>query len=164
MKYPIGVQNFEVLRKENFVYVDKTDLIYELAQQHICFLCRPRRFGKSLLLSTLEAYFSGKKCLFDGLKITSLEKEWGQYPIFHLDFNGVNFQQKGALEDVLNSFVGSAEQQYGKDSFAQEFNYGYRFAHVLHQAYMQTGKRCVVLIDEYDKPLLDVIGEEQEQE
>ena len=159
MKYPISVQNFENLREEGYLYVDKTDLVYDLAQKHVCFLCRPRRFGKSLLLSTLEAYFLGKKHLFEGLKMMSLEKEWAQYPIFHLDFNGINFQKDGALEDALNAFVSAAEQQYGKDPFTQEFNYGFRFAYVLHQAYQQTGKRCVVLIDEYDKPLLDVMGE-----
>ena len=162
MKYPISVQSFEYLREQKYLYVDKTDKVYDLAQKHVCFLCRPRRSGKSLLLSTLEAYFLGKKNLFEGLKMELLEHEWLAYPVFHLDFNGINFKQKGALEDALNTFVSSAEKIYGKDPYAQNFNYGYRFAYALHQAFMQTGQRCVVLIDEYDKPLLDVLGEESE--
>ena len=163
MKYPISVQSFEYLREHEYLYVDKTDMVFNLAQKHVCFLCRPRRFGKSLLLSTLEAYFLGKKELFEGLKVASLEQEWTQYPVFHLDFNGVNFNKSGALEDTLNTFISSAEKEYGKDPFAQNFNYGYRFGYVLHQAYIQTGQRSVVLIDEYDKPLLDVLGEDLEQ-
>lgn len=83
-KYPIGIQSFEVLREEDFIYVDKTDMIYYLAQQHICFLCRPRRFGKSLTISTLEAYFLGKRQLFNGLKIDQLEHDWKTYPVFHI--------------------------------------------------------------------------------
>ena len=86
MLYPIGVQTFEIIRKRDYVYVDKTDLVYELAQQHVCFLSRPRRFGKSLLVSTLDAYFSGKKELFTGLAIESLEQEWKEYPVFRIDF------------------------------------------------------------------------------
>ncbi len=161
MKYPVGVQSFEVMRQEGFVYVDKTDLIYQLAQKHICFLCRPRRFGKSLMLSTLEAYFSGKKELFEGLKITSLEKEWKQYPVFHLDFNGANFQAPETLLNRLSDAVALWEKQYAITPESK--NLGDRFAYVLQQAHKQTGLRCVVLVDEYDKPLLDVLGEPQEQ-
>ena len=163
MKYPISIQSFNVLREEGFVYVDKTDLVYKLAQNHVCFLCRPRRFGKSLLLSTLKAYFQGKKELFKGLMMESLEHEWKQYPTFHLDFNGVNFHQAGALEGRLNAFISSAEQIYGKAPFVQEFSYGDRLAFVFQQANLQTGLRCVVLIDEYDKPMLDVLGSALEQ-
>ena len=162
MKYPVGVQSFEVLRKEGFVYVDKTDLVHKLAQQHVCFLCRPRRFGKSLTLSTLGAYFLGQKELFEGLKIMQLEREWKKYPVFHLDFNGVNFHKEGALEDALNAFVSTIEEQYGKDPYTQDFGYGSRLEYVLSQAHKQTGNRCVVLIDEYDKPMLDVLGEQLE--
>lgn len=159
-KYPIGVQSFEVLRERGYVYVDKTDLMYELAQQHICFLCRPRRFGKSLLLSTLEAYFRGKQQLFDGLKIMSLENEWQQYPVFHLDFNGVNFTDSEGLDNKLDDALATWEREY--HIIDKPKNIGDRFVRVLQQAYVQTGKRCVVLIDEYDKPLLDVLGEKQE--
>ena len=129
MKYPIGVQSFEVLRTSNYVYVDKTDLIYDLAQQHVCFLCRPRRFGKSLMLSTLEAYFLGKKELFDGLKIKSLENEWLQYPVFHIDFNGVNFASQEALDNRLDDIVSDWEHQYGIR--VKDKNIGDRFAYVL---------------------------------
>ncbi len=161
-KYPISVQSFENLREDGYLYVDKTDLVYDLAQKHVCFLCRPRRFGKSLLLSTLEAYFLGKKHLFEGLKIMSLENEWGQYPIFHLDFNGINFYEPDALLHRLNDAISAWESAYSLKQRSQ--NIGDRFADVLQQAYAQTGKRCVVLIDEYDKPLLDVMGEHQEEQ
>ena len=102
MKYPIGIQDFEKIRQGGFVYVDKTDLIYKLVKGgNIFFLSRPRRFGKSLLVSTLENYFLGKKELFQGLAIDGLEKEWAEYPVFHLDFNGNNFTKTEALEEIL---------------------------------------------------------------
>lgn len=157
MKYPIGVQSFEVLREEGFVYVDKTDLVYQLAQQHICFLCRPRRFGKSLTVSTLEAYFCGKKALFEGLKIAELESEWKEHPVLHIDFNGEVYQQKGALERKLRAYVSRWEQEYGITS-TSDVGVGERFAEVVRQANKQSGQRVVVLVDEYDKPMLDVIG------
>lgn len=157
MKYPVGIQSFEKIRKEGSVYVDKTDLIYSLAHDgSVYFLSRPRRFGKSLLVSTLEAYFSGRKELFEGLKIDSLESEWNTYPVFHLDFSGQNFEEVSTLPSALDEFVGQAEEVYGKDVFATTL--GSRFRAVLAKAYQQTGRRCVVLIDEYDKPLLDVMG------
>jgi len=161
-KYPISVQSFEVLRERGYVYVDKTDLMYELAQHHICFLCRPRRFGKSLLLSTLEAYFRGKKQLFEGLKVMSLENEWQQYLVFHLDFNGVNFTDSDGLDNKLDYALAIWENEYHIADKAK--NIGDRFVRVLQQAYVQTGKRCVVLIDEYDKPLTDTIGQHELQE
>lgn len=156
MKYPIGIQSFEQIIKEGYVYVDKTDLIYQLAQGKIYFLSRPRRFGKSLLVSTLENYFLGKKELFEGLKIDVLEKEWKTYPVFHLDFNGQNFNDKGALVKTLERFLETYEKVYGYTDATQTI--GSRFADLLHAAHKQTGLRCVVLIDEYDKPLLDVMG------
>ena len=161
MKYPISIQSFEILREGGYVYVDKTDLIYSLAQNHVCFLCRPRRFGKSLMLSTLEAYFRGRKQLFEGLKIMQLESEWQEYPIFHMDFNGVNFHEPEALLYRLEDSIAAWEKAYAIQPINR--NIGDRFAYVLHQAKLQTGKGCVVLIDEYDKPLLDVLGEAQEQ-
>lgn len=161
-KYPISVQTFELLREEGFVYVDKTDLIYRLAQQHVCFLCRPRRFGKSLALSTLDAYFSGKQHLFDGLKIVSLEHDWNVYPVFHLDFNSTNFLGTDALERLLTSYVSEKERAY-KVEPDSNLSIGMRFAKVLHAAYVSTGMRAVVLIDEYDKPILDVLGDPMEE-
>ena len=116
MKYPIGIQSFERIREDGFVYVDKTALIYDLVQTGtIYFLSRPRRFGKSLLVSTLENYFLGRKELFRGLAIDSLEKEWAEYPVFHLDFNGKDFTDPLALSQALETFVSKGEKIYGKD-------------------------------------------------
>ena len=157
MKYPIGIQTFSEIRENGYVYVDKTDLVYSLVHEgKTYFLSRPRRFGKSLLVSTLEAYFSGKRELFKGLKIDALEREWKAYPIFHLSFGGQNFTEPDTLRRVLEEFVGNAEVIYGPDAYAQTL--GSRFRAVLKRAYEKTGERAVVLIDEYDKPLLDVMG------
>ena len=156
MKYPIGIQSFEQIIKEGYVYVDKTDMIYQLAQGKIYFLSRPRRFGKSLLVSTLENYYLGRKELFKGLKIDALEKEWKTYPVFHLDFNGQDFNDKDALVKTLDNFISSYESVYGGGDATKTI--GTRFANLLKAAHQQTGLRCVVLVDEYDKPLLDVMG------
>ena len=157
MKYPIGIQSFERIREDGFVYVEKTALIYDMVQTgNIYFLSRPRRFGKSLLVSTLENYFLGHKELFRGLAIESLEKEWATYPVFHLDFNGINFIKPHALDEALEDYVAKAEQRYGIES--DKTQYGLRFKDVLAAAHERTGRRAVVLIDEYDKPLLDVMN------
>lgn len=156
MKYPIGIQSFEKIREDGFVYVDKTEMIYSLVHDGtIYFLSRPRRFGKSLLISTLENYFLGRRELFRGLAIESLEKEWAEYPVFHIDFNGSNFTDPGALDKKIESEVTAWERIYGKSEY--EAGIGDRFTAVLRRAHQQTGRRCVVLIDEYDKPLLDVL-------
>ena len=156
MKYPIGIQDFESIISGGYVYVDKTGLIYRLVTEgKIYFLSRPRRFGKSLLVSTLEAYFKGKKDLFKGLAIDGLEKEWAEYPVFHLSFGGENFIEQGALESKIATALNNWEELYGKPSVATTF--GGRFLHTLQAAHQKTGKRAVVLIDEYDKPLLDVL-------
>lgn len=156
MKYPIGIQTFERIRKEGYLYVDKTNLIHKLVTMgSIYFLCRPRRFGKSLLISTLKAYYEGKKELFQGLAMEELEQDWHQYPVFHLDFNGEKFTKPEVLEQKIEGFIAAAEQRYGKDSIVTTT--GERFISVLRRAYEQTGRRAVVLIDEYDKPILDVI-------
>ncbi len=158
MKYPIGIQSFEKIREEGFVYIDKTDLIYNLTHNGaIYFLCRPRRFGKSLLVSTLKCYYEGRKELFKGLAIDKLEKDWKKYPVFHLDFNGIDFLDPTSLPKALEDFVTNAERIYGKGEAAQ--NLGTRFASVLKAAHEKTGLRAVVLIDEYDKPLLDVMAQ-----
>ena len=156
MKYPIGIQSFDKIIEGGYVYVDKTDMIYNLVKGGtIYFLSRPRRFGKSLLVSTLKHYFLGHKELFRGLKIDSLEKDWLEYPVFHIDFNGTNFMESGVLERKLEGYVATWEDQYGKAP--QWTDLGDRFVHVLKRAHEQTGRRCVVLVDEYDKPLLDVL-------
>ena len=156
MKYPIGIQSFDQIIEGGFVYVDKTDMVYKLVTEgKIYFLGRPRRFGKSLLVSTLKHYFLGHKELFKGLKIDSLEKDWLEYPVFHIDFNGVNFMEEGKLEEILEGTISQWERIYGK---SQDFtDVGRRFAYVLHEAHRRTGRRCVVLVDEYDKPMLDVL-------
>ena len=156
MKYPIGIQSFDQLREDGYVYVDKTDLVYSLVTGgKIYFLGRPRRFGKSLLVSTLEHYFLGHKELFKGLKIDSLEKDWLEYPVFHIDFNGDDFTIPGILEKKIGRYLSMWEELYGSHPAWQTI--GDRFAYVLQQAHRQTGRRCVVLVDEYDKPILDVL-------
>ena len=156
MKYPIGIQSFDQIREDGFVYVDKTDLIYDLVMNgKIYFLSRPRRFGKSLLVSTLACYFQGRKELFDGLAIASLEKDWLQYPIFRVDFNGGNYTREAELEKSIETYIAKWEVEYGKDPL--ETTTGDRFKGVLQRAYQKTGQRAVVLIDEYDKPILDVL-------
>ena len=161
MRYPIGIQTFEKIIDGKYVYVDKTDLVYELAQENICFLSRPRRFGKSLLLSTLEAYFKGRKDLFAGLKMESLEKDWTEYPVFRIDFAGGNFTKDGELERTIEEYLSKWESIYGKDEAYTTITG--RFRNLLELAEKRTGHKAVVLIDEYDKPLLDVLGEEQEE-
>ena len=160
MRYPIGIQTFETIIEGKYVYADKTDLVYDLAQEHVCFLSRPRRFGKSLLISTLEAYFRGKKELFSGLKIENMESDWAEYPVFHIDFANGNFSNPEELSQKLDTCLSFWEEIYGKDERCKIL--GDRFQHVLEAAYKKTGKKAVVLIDEYDKPLLDVLGEEKE--
>ena len=160
MRYPISIQTFETIREGGYVYVDKTDLVYDLAKEHVCFLSRPRRFGKSLLISTLEAYFLGRKELFQGLKIDSLEKDWQVYPVFRIDFANGNFTNADELTNKIESYLKDWEKLYGKSE--SRVTIGDRFQYVLEQAYQKTGKKAVVLIDEYDKPLLDVLGESQE--
>ena len=156
MKYPIGMQSFDQIREMGFVYVDKTDLVYRLATEgKIYFLSRPRRFGKSLLVSTLKHYFLGHKELFQGLAIEQLEQEWLEYPVFHIDFNGTDFTRPGSLLSVLEGYVATWEHDYGASPYQEDL--GKRFAYVLKQVHEQTGRRAVVLIDEYDKPLLDVL-------
>ena len=158
MKYPIGIQSFERIIEDGYVYIDKTDMIYSLTHGgSIYFLSRPRRFGKSLLVSTLKNYYLGHKELFKGLKIDSLEKDWNVHPVFHVDFNGSNFLEEGVLEKRLYAYVRDWERQYGLVSDADSLDLGGRFMEVLRAAHEQTGRRAVVLIDEYDKPILDVL-------
>jgi len=157
-KLPIGIQDFEYLREENFLYVDKTQYVYQLAHfGKPYFLGRPRRFGKSLFLSTLKAYFEGKKELFEGLKIAELEKEWKQYPVFYLDFNvGLLINAKNVAER-LNVKLKELERLWGQRTDTEDL--ASRFEAVIKSAYEQTGQRVVVLIDEYDKPLTNTMDD-----
>ena len=162
MKYPIGIQQFEKLREDEWVYVDKTRQIYELVQGGSCyFLSRPRRFGKSLLLSTLEAYFQGKKHLFEGLAIENLEKEWTVHPVLHLDLNAKPFTKLQDLYDLLNAQLYLYEQEY--ESVAIDTSIEGRFRALIRAAKLKTGRNVVVLVDEYDKPMLQAIGNEELQ-
>lgn len=136
MKYPIGIQTFSQIRENGYVYVDKTALVYQLVDSgKIYFLSRPRRFGKSLLISTLEAYFNGQKELFEGLAIAELEKNWYQYPVFHIDFNGDDFTKKDMLERKIDSYLNDWEEIYGHKP--NESTMGERFKAVLQQASKQ---------------------------
>ena len=156
MKYPIEIQSFDQIRNDGYVYVDKTALIYQLVTTgKIYFLSRPRRFGKSLLVSTLEHYFLGHKELFKGLAMEQLEQDWLEYPVFHIDFNNTQFEKSGNLENKINIYLTAWEQIYG--ALPVKGDLGDRFAYVLEQAHKQTGRRAVVLVDEYDKPILDVL-------
>ena len=157
MKYPIGIQNFGEVRRNGYAYVDKTALLYKLVSEgKYYFLSRPRRFGKSLFLSTLESYFCGEKELFDGLAVSELEHDWKSYPILHLDLNSREYKDESSLEAELNRHLETWEKLYGdeyKERALEE-----RFIHVINHAYEKTGKQVVILVDEYDKPLLQAIG------
>ena len=163
MKYPIGIQNFEDLRRNGYKYVDKTNFVYKLADEgKYYFLSRPRRFGKSLFLSTLEAYFQGKKELFEGLAIYDLETEWKQYPIFHIDLNTANFREEGSLYTVLNDYLSAWEDKYGTRE--SEVTLPLRFKGVIARAAEKEGRNVVILVDEYDKPILQTLQNEKLQE
>ena len=165
-RLPIGVQSFEIMRQENFLYVDKTSYVYRLAHSgRQYFLSRPRRFGKSLFLSTLKAYWEGKQELFEGLEIAELEKNkevaFEPYPVFYFDFNGQNYQVDTALEDILAEHLRRWEKIYGGDG---SLPLSERFRNLMAAAKEKTGKGCVVLIDEYDKPLLEVLENDKLEE
>ena len=162
MKYPIGIQTFEQIIEEGYVYVDKTDMVYNLANEgKVYFLSRPRRFGKSLLLSTLRAYFEGRKELFKGLKIEAMEKDWHQHPIFHLDFNGIDYTMPNALRAKFEGYFAQWEEACGVTT-GPDFNPASRFERIIQAAVQQSGQKVVVLVDEYDKPLLDVLEKDAE--
>lgn len=155
-KLPIGIQTFDDIREGGFLYVDKTAMIYRIA--HIgkpYFLSRPRRFGKSLLISTFEAYFQGRKDLFEGLAIEKLETEWEKYAVLHLDLNAEKYDSVDSVVSMLDRHLNLWEDAWGKDN--REITASDRFAGVIRRACEQTGKQVVVLIDEYDKPLLQAL-------
>ena len=157
--YPIGIQNFEKLRLGGYFYIDKTALIYKMVKTgSYYFLSRPRRFGKSLLISTLEAYFQGKKELFEGLAMEKLEKEWRRHPILHMDLNIGKYDTPDSLDRILNKALTDWEAIYGTG--AAETTLALRFAGIIKRAYEQTGERVVILVDEYDKPMLQAINNE----
>ena len=159
MLYPIGIQNFEDLRRNDYIYVDKTSHIHRLATTgKYYFLSRPRRFGKSLLISTMDAYFSGKKDLFKGLAMEQLEKDWIEYPVLHLDLNTGRYIKPEDLDVVLDQHLNNWETRYGvvrkyDDSSA-------RMNDIIDAAFSKTGRKVVILIDEYDKPIVNNLGNE----
>lgn len=157
VKYPVGIQAFEGLRNDGYLYIDKTAQIRNLINSgKYYFLSRPRRFGKSLLLSTLHAYFEGKRELFRGLAIDTDEVSWEAHPVLHLDLNAQKYDKKESLDSVLHDFLSREEAKYAE--VRDDDSYGLRFCNVIRGAYEKTGKRVVILIDEYDKPMLQAIG------
>ena len=160
--YPIGIQNFEKIRNDGYFYIDKTALMYQMVKTgSYYFLSRPRRFGKSLLISTLEAYFQGKKELFTGLAVERLEKDWIKYPILHLDLNIEKYDTPESLDNILEKSLTAWEKLYGAEPSERSFSL--RFAGIIERACKQAGQRVVILVDEYDKPMLQAIGNEKLQ-
>lgn len=160
LKYPIGIQTFEKIRKEGFLYVDKTEYVWKLANSgSYVFLSRPRRFGKSLLVSTLDAYFRGRRELFEGLAIDGLETEWTEYPVLRMDLSSEDYNVEGNLYNRLNLLLTEMEAVYGQPTEAEN-TLSSRFRSVIRSASKKTGKKVVVLIDEYDKPLLATLHKE----
>ncbi len=160
-EYPVGVQDFETIRRNDYVYVDKTEYVYRLARNDgkAMFLSRPRRFGKSLLCSTLKYYFLGRQDLFEGLAIDRLEKDWTQYPVFHFDMSQCKNDAPNRVEESLDSLLRRFEEKWdcvGKES---KTNYGDRLRNLILTAHERTGHRTVLIFDEYDSPVLNVIDE-----
>ena len=157
--YPIGIQTFERIREEDMFYVDKTEYVYRMTHTDgkYFFLSRPRRFGKSLLVSTFQSYFEGRKSFFDGLALGKLEKEWEEYPVLHFDMSLGKHMEKEQLERYLLQILEQNEQRFGVVFDSPDPNI--RLINLIQAAYEKTGKQVVVLIDEYDAPLLDVAHE-----
>ena len=154
---PIGIQTFEKIRKDNCVYVDKTQFVWELAK-YKCpyFLSRPHRFGKSLFLSTLKSYFEGRKDLFEGLAISKTETEWKKYPVLYFDFNGQNYVDENTVNQTISYRLKEYEKLYEVESI--DASVSIRFKNLIKSVYEKTGEQVVVLVDEYDKPLLQNVG------
>ena len=157
--YPVGIQDFEKLRQKGAIYVDKTDLVYQLVQKDYVFLSRPRRFGKSLLSSTLKYYFQGRKDLFQGLAIEELEQEWVQYPVLHFDLSMAKNQNLQGIKSELERQLRQYELVYGNDP--QNDSVGKRLTYLIGAAYKQSRQKTIVIIDEYDAPMLDVLHDNE---
>ena len=164
-RYPLGIQTFSEIVKGNYFYADKTAIVYQLAHYaKFHFLSRPRRFGKSLFVSTLQAYFEGKKELFKGLAIEQMEKEWTAYPVIHLDLSCGKYYSLENTYSILNGILEIEEKKYGlKVNSINEKSFGGRLKNILLAATAQTGKQVVVLIDEYDAPIHDSVSDEELQ-
>ena len=156
IKYPIGIQTFSEIIKEGYLYIDKTQLVHKLANGvKYIFLSRPRRFGKRLLVSTLQSYFEGKKDLFKGLTIEQLEDKWESYPVLRFDLSAANFDNQDVLIKKISSYLEQLESEYELPIGDGRYIIGDRFRTLIRSVFQKTGKRVVVLIDEYDKPMLD---------
>lgn len=163
MKYPVGVQSFEKLREYSYIYIDKTDLIYDLVTSDNCiFLARPRRFGKSLLLSTIQAYFGGKKELFKGLAIERLETEWQPHAVLTHSLAKYSPSKESSLKDILDNQFKIWEQDYGVT--IKSANLSSRFMNIIHAAYEKYGRPVVILIDEYDNPVISTMHDMERSE
>ena len=165
-KYPLGLQTFSVLREGHYVYVDKTALVHKMAStEYSYFLSRPRRFGKSLLVTTLESYFQGRKELFKGLAIEQLEKDWTVYPVLRLDMSQGKYFDMPALHSTINSVLSDYEKMYQVDvPLSDRQSYSVRLKNIILAAYQKTGKKVVILIDEYDAPMLDTLTKDDVQD
>ena len=161
-KYPVGIQTFSEIRKGGYLYIDKTDLVWEMSRMKYVFLSRPRRFGKSLLTTTLASYFKGEKELFEGLKIMELETEWTAYPVLHFDMSGARHLPVEDVKAELVRQITPLEKIYGRDT--AETSPGMRLAGLIQRSMQQTGRQAVVIIDEYDAPLLDVLHDKERLE
>lgn len=163
LKYPVGIHTFSEIIKGNYLYVDKTGLLYEMVKRHkYVFLSRPRRFGKSLLMSTLGSYFKGQRELFKGLAIDDLETEWTEYPVFRFDLSPENYSHSSRLISRIHRCLAQLEEEYSLKGDGETISD--RFGVLIRQAYERTGKKVVILIDEYDKPMLDCLDIEEQHE
>ncbi|MCQ2274176.1 MAG: AAA family ATPase, partial [Bacteroidales bacterium] len=162
-RLPIGIQGFESLRNDGYQYVDKTRQVYDLTHTNrYYFLSRPRRFGKSLLLSTIKCYYEGKRELFDGLYISTVEKDWKKHPVLYLDLNTNKYDSPKVLTQKLDDSLCEWEEIYGATN--RDLPLGMRFEKVIRNAHEKTGLRTVILVDEYDKPMLQAIDNAELQD
>lgn len=162
LKYPIGIQTFEEIRTGGWAYADKTQYVYELVHNSKqVFLSRPRRFGKSLLLSTLQAYFEGKKELFDGLALGKLETQWESYPVLHFSLGGIEVGSISKISDSINAMLEDFEEQFDVKINIDIKSFGTRFGMLIKNISRKTGKKVVVLIDEYDKGIVDILNDKE---
>ncbi len=160
-KYPVDTDQFQIIREEGMLYVDKTDMMYDLVSNfRYVFLARPRRFGKSLLCNTFKAYFKGQKELFEGLKVMELEKEWKSFPIFHFILSGLKDCSIEDAKSKLEGFIRDYEKIYGRDE--TDKSPGARFRGLIHRAYEQTGEKVVIILDEYDSPIMRLLGKTEQ--
>ena len=158
--YAVGVQEFDTIRTKGSVYVDKTEYVWKMvsADAQTYFLSRPRRFGKSLLISTLQAYFEGRKELFEGLAISQHEMEWKQYPVVRINLSRGKYYEFERVHGTIDSLLRDHEEQWGVTSIPDEYNYDVRLTAIIRAAYRQTGQKVVILIDEYDAPMTRVLS------